>query len=103
MLKREPRGREPSGRRSGTKGRKDSRDSRESRKYPSRRPVKFQMPKDVKIDYKEIGLLQKFTTDRGKILSRRYTGISAKDQRAVVRALKQARFLGLLPVLGTQS
>ena len=82
--------------RGGFKGR----DSKEPRRSFSRRPVKFQLPKETIIDYKEIALLQKFTTDRGKILSRRFTGVSAKNQREIVKAIKQARFLGLLPILG---
>lgn len=63
-----------------------------------RRMVKFVMPKDAKIEYKNLALLQRFVTDRGKILSRRITGICAKDQRKVAAAVKQARFLGLLTV-----
>jgi len=81
-------------------GRGEGREGRESRRYPPRKPIKFQLPKDVQIDYKEISLLQKFVSDRGKILSRRFTGASAKEQRALVRCIKQARFLGLLTILG---
>jgi len=56
----------------------------------------------VKVDYKDINLLQKYITDRGKILSRRVTGVSAKEQRDLVRAIKKARFLGLLTMLGSK-
>jgi small subunit ribosomal protein S18 len=47
---------------------------------------------------KNIPLLQKFVTERGKMVSRRFSGISAKEQRAVSISIKHARFLGLLPV-----
>ena len=57
-----------------------------------------QIPKGTKIDYKNIALLQKYLTERGKILSRRFTSISAKEQRDLAEAIKRARFLGLLSV-----
>ncbi|MCU0857076.1 MAG: 30S ribosomal protein S18 [Pontiellaceae bacterium] len=50
----------------------------------------------TEIDYKDAELLRKFTTDRGKILSRRYTGVTSKQQRQVKRAIRQARIMGLL-------
>jgi small subunit ribosomal protein S18 len=50
----------------------------------------------TEIDYKDAELLRKFTTERGKILSRRYTGVSSKQQRQVKRAIRQARVMGLL-------
>jgi small subunit ribosomal protein S18 len=48
------------------------------------------------VDYKDAELLRKFMTERGKILSRRYTGVSSKQQRQVKRAIRQARVMGLL-------
>ncbi len=50
----------------------------------------------VEIDYKDAELLRKFMTDRGKILSRRYTGVSSKQQRQIKRAIRKARVMGLL-------
>ncbi|GEM_PF-73899 len=68
-----------------------------------RRPsAKFQLSKGTVIDYKDIALLQKYVSDRGKILSRRVTGISAKEQRAISHAIRRSRFLGLLPILGSK-
>ncbi len=67
-----------------------------------RPPTKFLLPKGTKVDYKDMNLLQKYISDRGKILSRRFTGVSAKEQRDLVRAIKKARFLGLLTVLGSK-
>ena len=49
------------------------------------------------IDYKEVDLLSRFLSDKGKILSRRSTGICARHQRRLALAIKRARFLGLLP------
>jgi small subunit ribosomal protein S18 len=49
------------------------------------------------IDYKNTDLLERFMNDQGKILPRRVTGTSAKYQRQLSRAIKRARFLGLLP------
>ena len=50
-----------------------------------------------KIDYKNIALLQRFVTERGKIRSRRVTGLSRRDQSKMARAVKRAREVGLLP------
>lgn len=73
----------------------ESRRSSEPRKL--RRLPKFVIPAGTKVDYKNVSLLQKFITDRGKIQNRRLTGVSAKDQRQLAQAIRQARFLALLP------
>jgi small subunit ribosomal protein S18 len=49
------------------------------------------------IDYKDVRLLQRFISERGKIVPSRITAVSAKKQRQLARAIKRARFLGLLP------
>jgi len=49
------------------------------------------------IDYKDVDLLRKFISERGKILPRRVTGTSAKYQRKLTRAIKRARQMALLP------
>lgn len=70
----------------------------EKRTFVRQRNVaKFQIPKDAKIEYKNFALLQRFVSDRGKIISRRISGLSAKNQRHLVRAVNKARFLALLP------
>jgi small subunit ribosomal protein S18 len=51
----------------------------------------------IEIDYKNIGLLRTFITERGKILSGRITGTCAKHQRELDTAIKRARMLALLP------
>jgi len=49
------------------------------------------------IDYKNVDMLNRFINDQGKILPRRVTGTSAKHQRQLAKAVKRARFLGLIP------
>ncbi|OEH91739.1 30S ribosomal protein S18 [Bacillus solimangrovi] len=49
------------------------------------------------IDYKDVALLSKFVSERGKILPRRVTGTSSKYQRKLTRAIKRARQMALLP------
>lgn len=51
------------------------------------------------IDYKDIELLKKFLTPSAKIMARRRTCVSAKNQRKLSLAIKQARFMGLLPYI----
>lgn len=48
-------------------------------------------------DYKDIGTLGKYLTERGKILARSRTGICNQHQRAITKAVKRARFVALLP------
>ena len=50
-----------------------------------------------KIDHKDIKLLQRFISERGKIVPSRITAVSAKKQRELARAIKRARFLALIP------
>lgn len=61
------------------------------------RECKFSKAGIEYIDYKDTDLLQRFMNDQGKILPRRVTGTSAKYQRQLSRAIKRARFLGLVP------
>jgi len=49
------------------------------------------------IDYKDVDMLKKFVSERGKILPRRVTGTSAKYQRKLTVAIKRARIMALLP------
>ncbi len=50
-----------------------------------------------KIDYKDVKLLSRYISERGKIVPSRITAVSAKKQRDLAQAIKRARFLGLLP------
>ena len=56
-------------------------------------PVKL----DQHINYKDINLLKNFITEHGKILSRRSTNLTVKQQKELKKAVKRARFLSLLP------
>ena len=49
------------------------------------------------IDYKDVALLRRFISDRGKIRSARVTGVTVQQQRMIARAVKNAREMGLLP------
>lgn len=57
---------------------------------------------DEPIDYKDVDLLRKFITERGKILPRRITGLTAKQQRDLTVAIKRARILALLPFINKE-
>ena len=54
------------------------------------------------IDYKDVELLKKFITERGKILPRRMTGLTAKQQRDLTLAVKRARIVALLPFVNPE-
>ena len=60
---------------------------------------RFRKAKIKFIDYKDPEFLKKFLNEQGKILPRRITGTSVKDQRKVATAVKRARHLALLPYL----
>jgi small subunit ribosomal protein S18 len=71
---------------------------------PARRPFfrrrktcPFSGANAPKIDYKDVKLLQRFISERGKIVPSRITAVSAKKQRRLAQAIKRARFLALLP------
>ena len=49
-----------------------------------------------RVDYKNLKLLKKFTSERGKILPKRITSVSTKKQKELSKAIKRARFLALL-------
>ena len=57
----------------------------------------FTVNKIEHIDFKDVDLLKRFITERGKILPRRITGTSAKYQRKLAIAIKRARHMALLP------
>jgi len=59
----------------------------------------FSGPTAPKIDFKDVKLLQRFISERGKIVPSRITAVSAKKQRELAQAIKRARFLGLLPYM----
>ncbi|ERN40981.1 ribosomal protein S18 [Rubidibacter lacunae KORDI 51-2] len=54
------------------------------------------------IDYKDVDLLRKYITERGKILPRRISGLTARQQRELTIAIKRARMLALLPYVDSE-
>jgi small subunit ribosomal protein S18 len=52
------------------------------------------------IDWKDTDFLKRFVPERGKIMPRRISGVSAKDQRRLAQAIKRARAMALLPFVG---
>ncbi len=85
----------PRGERFARAGRPGGREFR-----PRRKVCAFCADKTKEIDYKDVGRLRRFLSDRGKIEPRRKTGTCAKHQRRLAVALKRARFMALLPYTG---
>ncbi len=65
--------------------------------FRRRKTCPFSGPNAPKIDYKDVRLLQRYISERGKIVPSRITAVSAKKQRELSTAIKRSRFLGLLP------
>jgi len=65
--------------------------------FRRRKTCPFSGANAPKIDYKDIKLLSRFISERGKIIPSRITAVSAPKQRELARAIKRARFLALLP------
>jgi small subunit ribosomal protein S18 len=65
--------------------------------FRRRKTCPFSGPNAPKIDYKDTRLLSRYISERGKIVPSRITAVSAKMQRELAKAVKRARFLGLLP------
>ena len=95
----------PAGRPAGSEGgppphaRRDRRPG--GKRFFRRRKVDyFSVNRIDHIDYKDVETLKQFVGDRGKINPRRHTGLSARHQREIRRAIKRARNLALLPFAG---
>ena len=67
--------------------------------FRRRKTCPFSSDSSPKIDYKDVRLLQRYISERGKIVPSRITAVSAKKQRELAKAIKRARYLGLLPYL----
>lgn len=74
-----------------------SSDFSESRRKRTQKRCPFMAAGWKEIDYKDNETLRRFITERGKILPRRITGVSAHFQRLLTAAIKRARYIGLLP------
>ncbi len=70
---------------------------KKSSKFGRKKKCRFCANPQMDISYKNERLLQRYVSDRGKIVARRVTGNCAKHQRLVAKAVKVARFLALVP------
>lgn len=69
------------------------------RRMKRRKICPFCSGKDKVIDFKDPKLMKSFTTERGKIIPRRISGVCAKHQRELATAIKRARHIALIPYL----
>jgi small subunit ribosomal protein S18 len=65
--------------------------------FRRRKSCPFCGPDAQPIDYKDVKVLSRYISERGKIVPSRITAVSARKQRELAQAIKRARFLGLLP------
>ena len=79
---------------------KTGRGGRGGRRGGKRKVYPFLADKTLQIDWKDPQLLSRFITERGKIVPRRVSGVSAKNQRRLAKAIKQARQMSLIPYGG---
>ena len=70
------------------------------KKAPRKKVCAFCQNKTDVIDYKDVAVLRRYITEKGKILPRRMTGVCAKHQRVLAIAIKKARLVDLLPFKG---
>ncbi len=69
--------------------------------FRRRKSCPFSGPNAPKIDHMNVKLLQRFMSERGKMVPSRITAVSAKRQRELSRAIKRARFLALIPYVSS--
>lgn len=79
---------------------KDASQRRGRRPNERVRPRKYTRITVEEIDYKDLNLLRRFLSDKGKTRSRRVTGLSRKHQKQLAVAVKRAREIALLPYVG---
>jgi small subunit ribosomal protein S18 len=70
---------------------------RRRKRFQEQAKCRFCREKVEEVDYKDVNVLSKLTTQQGKMFSRKRSGNCAHHQRSVMRAVKRARFLALLP------
>jgi len=63
------------------------------------KPQTFKLKPNDKIDYKQVNLLKSFLTEYGKIRSRRSTKLTLRQQRQLSKAIKRARYIGVIPLV----
>ena len=67
--------------------------------FRRRKSCPFTGPGTPKIDFKDVRLMQRYVSERGKIVPSRITAVSTKKQRELAKAIKRARHLALLPYI----
>ena len=92
----------PPGGRGGDRGDRGGDDPLGLRRRGRKRAPAFTADPDFVFDYKDPRTLRHFVTERGKIVPRRISGLSAKQQRDLARAIKLARKISLLPFTGAK-
>ena len=76
---------------------KTKKDDRQNSPFENKKKFcPFSQPGSPLIDYKDIRLLSRYVTEKGKIIPSRITGVSRKKQRELAKAIKRARFLSLI-------
>lgn len=65
--------------------------------FKKKKSCPFSGEDGMKIDYKDVKLLSRYVSEKGKIIPSRITSVSAKKQRELARAIKRARYIALLP------
>jgi len=75
----------------------DAKKRKRKARFREQAKCRFCREKIAEVDYKEVAVLIKLTTQQGKILSRKRSGNCAAHQRSCKRAIKRARYLGLIP------
>ncbi|MCK4908621.1 MAG: 30S ribosomal protein S18 [Planctomycetes bacterium] len=73
---------------------------RKYQKFHKVKKCRFCQQKIDLIDYKDVATIQKYCNQQGKISSRKRTGCCAKHQRMITQAIKQSRFMALMPYIG---
>lgn len=78
-------------------GRKKKPGRSKRKRFQEQAKCRFCREKVQEVDYKEVPVLSKLTTQQGKIFSRKRSGNCARHQRSVMRAIKRSRFMALMP------
>lgn len=81
------------------KGRGRDKDKKKKRRPAKKKACHFCTEGFVVIDYKDVEMMRRFTTERGKIAPRRNTGTCAKHQRLLAPAVKRSRHIALVPFI----
>ena len=71
--------------------------------FRRRKTCPFSGPNAPEIDWKDVRQLGRYISERGKIVPSRITAVSQKKQRQLAKAIKQARFMALLPYVRTEN